>query len=123
MLAKKIDLRNALNHIISVSDLGRGKASKVIQTVEEKKEQYIVMKNNKPQAIIMSIDEYSDLQRMREEYELLQEATLRVAETNEEEYKSFDDVMKELELEDDLDELEDSVDVEWCGMLSFAQRP
>ncbi len=61
MLIKNFDLRNALDHIISVSELGRGKASRVIQDVETNKDQYIVVKNNKPQAIIMSIEEYTEL--------------------------------------------------------------
>jgi len=113
MLEKKIDLRNALDHIISVSELGRGQASKVIQNVESNKEQYIVVKNNKPQAIIMSIEEYSDLQNLREEYELMKLATQRVAESNDAEYSSFDEVMKEFDIdEEEIDKIEDSVDIE-----------
>jgi prevent-host-death family protein len=107
MLEKKMDLRNALDHIISVSELGRGKASKVIQNVESNKEQYIVVKNNKPQAIIMSIEEYSDLQRLREEYELLKLATQRVAESNEADYSTIDEVMKEFGIDEE--ELDNSL--------------
>ncbi|MBF4691507.1 hypothetical protein [Fusibacter ferrireducens] len=44
MIAKNLDLRSALDHIISVFDLGRGKASKVIQDVEKNKDPYIVVK-------------------------------------------------------------------------------
>jgi len=113
MLEKKMDLRNALDHIISVSELGRGKASKVIQNVESNKEQYIVVKNNKPQAIIMSIEEYSDLQKLREEYELLKLAAQRVAENTDAEYKTLDDVMKELNIDEkELEDVEDDVDIE-----------
>jgi len=113
MSEKKMDLRNALDHIISVSELGRGKASKVIQNVESNKEQYIVVKNNKPQAIIMSIEEYSDLQKLREEYELLKLAAQRVSESNDAEYRSIDDVMKDLDIDEkDLEDLEDDVDIE-----------
>ncbi|MBI9014641.1 MAG: type II toxin-antitoxin system Phd/YefM family antitoxin [Clostridiales bacterium] len=108
-----MDLRNALDNIISVSELGRGKASKVIQNVESNKEQYIVVKNNKPQAIIMSIEEYSDLQKLREEYELLKLAAQRVSESNDAEYRSIDDVMKDLDIDEkDLEDLEDDVDIE-----------
>ena len=113
MLEKKMDLRNALDHIISVSELGRGKASKVIQNVESNKEQYIVVKNNKPQAIIMSVEEYSDLQKLREEYELLKLAAQRVAENTDAEYKTLDDVMKELNIDEkELEDVEDDVDIE-----------
>lgn len=113
MLNKELDLRNALEHIISVSELGRGKASKVISDVECNKEQYIVVKNNKPQAIIMSIDEYSELQKLKEEYGLLQVASQRVAETNDDEYISYKDVINELDITDDeLKELADDVEIE-----------
>lgn len=113
MLTKKLDLRNALNHIISVSDLGRGKASKVINNVESNNEQYIVVKNNKPQAIIMSIEDYSSLQSLREEYELLQIAAQRVAETDSEGYKTFEEVLDELDIDqDELEDIEDTVDIE-----------
>lgn len=113
MLTKELDLRNALEHIISVSELGRGKASKVISDVECNKEQYIVVKNNKPQAIIMSIEEYSELQRLKEEYSLLQLASLRVAEANEDEYKSFNEVIDELDItEAELEKLADDVEIE-----------
>jgi len=52
--------------MISVSELGRGQASKVIQAVEEQGNPYIVIKNNKPQAVIISINEYTELLRAKE---------------------------------------------------------
>ncbi len=113
MLARRQDFRGALDHIISVSDLGRGKASKVIQSVESSKEQFIVVKNNKPQAIIMSVDEYNELLESKEELELLLLATKRLKDADQSEYTSFEDVMKEFDITDDeLDDLEDSVVIE-----------
>jgi prevent-host-death family protein len=113
MLARRQDFRGALDHIISVSDLGRGKASKVIQSVESSKEQFIVVKNNKPQAIIMSVDEYNELLEYKEELELLLLATKRLKENEESEYSTFEEVMKEFDItEEELDELEDSVEIE-----------
>lgn len=113
MLAKRQDFRGALDHIISVSDLGRGKASKVIQSVELNKEQFIVVKNNKAQAVIMSVDEYNELLESREELELLTLATSQLQNDDESEYTDFDDMLKELNItEEELDELEDSVVIE-----------
>jgi prevent-host-death family protein len=113
MLARRQDFRGALDHIISVSDLGRGKASKVIQSVESSKEQFIVVKNNKPQAIIMSVDEYNELLEYKEELELLLLATKRLKENEESEYSTFEEVMKEFDItEEELDALEDSVEIE-----------
>jgi prevent-host-death family protein len=58
--------------MISVSELGRGQASKVIQSVEDTGNPYIVVKNNKPQAVIISIDEYSNLMRTKDNLASLQ---------------------------------------------------
>lgn len=113
MIAKNFDLRNALDHIISVSDLGRGKASKVIQDVEKNKDQYIVVKNNKPQAVILSVDEYNKLMETREELELLLMATKRINESNPSEYSSLKTVMEEFGINDsELEKLVESVEIE-----------
>lgn len=61
-----MDLRNVFNCMISVSELGRGQASKVIQAIEENGNPYIVVKNNKPQAVIISINDYVDFMRAKD---------------------------------------------------------
>lgn len=66
----KNDLFNILNKCISVSEFSRGRASKIIQDVSDNKEQYIVLKNNKPQAVIISIADYISLLEIKERLEL-----------------------------------------------------
>lgn len=61
-----MDLRTVFNCMISVSELGRGQASKVIQAVEDQGTPYIVIKNNKPQAVIVSIHEYIELMKAKD---------------------------------------------------------
>ncbi len=61
-----MDLRKVFDCMISVSELGRGQASRVIQAVEDVGNPYIVVKNNKPQAVIISIDEYTELMRAKD---------------------------------------------------------
>jgi prevent-host-death family protein len=61
-----MDLRQVFERMISVSDLGRGQASKVMQIVEETGLPFFVMKNNKPQAAIISIRDYDELVKSRE---------------------------------------------------------
>lgn len=113
MLAKNLDLRAALDHMISVSELGRGQASKVVQDVEQNKEQYIVVKNNKPQAIIISIDEYMNLMEAREELELFTLAQKRINHGSVQESVPFEEVLKELGLStDELDKIKDKVELE-----------
>ncbi|MGI6450596.1 MAG: type II toxin-antitoxin system Phd/YefM family antitoxin [Desulfitobacteriia bacterium] len=67
-----MDLRKVFDCMISVSELGRGQASKVIQAVEDEGNPYIVIKNNKPQAVIVSIDEYTELMKARDILKSLQ---------------------------------------------------
>ncbi|MDR1070299.1 MAG: type II toxin-antitoxin system Phd/YefM family antitoxin [Gracilibacteraceae bacterium] len=61
-----MDLSQMLGRMISVSELGRGQASKVMQAVEETGQPYIVMKNNKAQAVIISVRDYDELLKTRE---------------------------------------------------------
>ncbi|NLI93893.1 MAG: type II toxin-antitoxin system Phd/YefM family antitoxin [Peptococcaceae bacterium] len=61
-----MDLRKVFDCMISVSELGRGQASKVIQAVEDFGNPFIVVKNNKPQAVIVSINEYTELMRAKD---------------------------------------------------------
>lgn len=61
-----MDLRHVFDCMISVSELGRGQASKVIQAIEETGNPHIIVKNNKPQAVIISIQDYMDLLRSRD---------------------------------------------------------
>ena len=97
--------------MISVSDLGRGQASRVIQDVEKTKEQYIVVKNNKPQAVLISIEEYMNLMESKEELELLLIANERMKIQNES--IDFNQVLDEFGLsEKELDLIESDVDIE-----------
>ncbi|MDR0433918.1 MAG: type II toxin-antitoxin system Phd/YefM family antitoxin [Gracilibacteraceae bacterium] len=61
-----MDLRQVFERMISVSELGRGQASKVMQTVDETGLPFFVVKNNKPQAVIISIRDYAELLKARE---------------------------------------------------------
>jgi PHD/YefM family antitoxin component YafN of YafNO toxin-antitoxin module len=109
----KTDLREILGKLISVSDLSRGMASKIIQQVGENKEQYIVMKNNKAEAVILSIEEYVELSEARENLELLQIANERIKNFKPEESFSHDDILKMYNIsEEKLDKLMDTVEIE-----------
>lgn len=111
MLARNFDLRPAINHMISVSDLGRGQASRVIQDIEKSKEQYIVVKNNKPQAVLISIEEYMSLMESKEELELLLIANDRMK--VQKESIDFEQILDEFGLsENELDQIESDVDIE-----------
>lgn len=54
-----IDLTERL---VPVSDFSQGKAGKIFADVYENNMEYIVLKNNQPTAVIISIQEYKNLQ-------------------------------------------------------------
>ncbi|NSW90359.1 MAG: type II toxin-antitoxin system Phd/YefM family antitoxin [Firmicutes bacterium] len=109
----KLDLRDVIGRLISVSDLSRGMASKIIQRVGKNKEQYIIVKNNKPEAIILSVDEYTDLLETKENFELLKMANERIKNFNQNETLTRDDIIKEYNIsEERLDKLMETVEIE-----------
>ena len=95
---------NILDSIIPISLFNKGQANKIFSDVK-KFGTRIVVKNNVPECILMSPQNY---QRMMEEYEnaiLAVEAEKRLSQSTE--YISHDDVMKEFGLSDsDLDDVE-----------------
>ena len=109
----KVDLRDIIRRFISVSDLSRGMASKIIQRVGKNKEQYIVVKNNKPEAVILSVDEYTNLLEASENLELLQTANERIKNFNQQETLSHDEILKQYNIsEERLDKLAETVEIE-----------
>ena len=109
----KTDLRNIIGKLISVSDLSRGMASKIIQKVGKDKEQYIVVKNNKPEAVILSVEEYMELMEAKEDLQLLQLADSRMKNYASEETASHDDVLNRYNIkEEKLDKLMETVEIE-----------
>ncbi len=95
---------NILDSIIPISLFNKGQANKIFSDVK-KFGTRIVVKNNVPECILMSPQNY---QRMMEEYEnaiLAVEAEKRLSQSTE--YITHDDVMKEFGLSDsDLDDVE-----------------
>ncbi|ATW24475.1 type II toxin-antitoxin system Phd/YefM family antitoxin [Candidatus Formimonas warabiya] len=112
-----------IDRLVSVSDFSKGKTAKIFDDIKKNRSEYIILKNNQPAAVLLSLEEYTEivgkakkmeslLERI-EESRLLKEAK-RVAEGyNPQEAYSIHDVLTELEItEQDIDELEDTVVLE-----------
>ncbi len=67
------DLRAVVDSIVSITDLSRGKASKVVQNVAEEGREYIIVKNNEPQAVLLSVNDYTRLMNDHERVKQLEE--------------------------------------------------
>lgn len=48
--------------LVSISDFSQGKAGKIFSEVAKNNKEYIVLKNNQPIAVLLSIKEYREIQ-------------------------------------------------------------
>jgi prevent-host-death family protein len=117
------DLRAVIDSIISITDLSRGKVSKVVQNVAEDGREYIIVKNNEPQAVLLSVNDYTrlmnDHERVRqleeelENLELLLIAEERLKNARPEDFIEENEVLKELGISSsEVRKLIDSVEIE-----------
>lgn len=60
MSATLLDLTERL---VPISDFSQGKAGKIFNDVAENNKEYIVLKNNQPTAVLVSVKEYRDIQK------------------------------------------------------------
>ena len=60
--------------LVPISDFSQGKAGKIFSDVAENNKQYIVLKNNQPTAVLISIEEYKETQKKIEKLEKFLEA-------------------------------------------------
>lgn len=48
--------------LVPISDFSQGKAGKIFADVSENNNEYIILKNNQPTAVLVSIKEYKEIQ-------------------------------------------------------------
>lgn len=49
--------------LVPISDFSQGKAGKIFSDVYENNTEYLVLKNNQPTAVVISVNEYKEAQR------------------------------------------------------------
>lgn len=49
------------DHFVSVSEFSQGKANRIFNDVANNNQEYVVVKNNKPTAVVLSVEEYQKL--------------------------------------------------------------
>lgn len=59
--------------LVPVSDFSQGKAGKIFSDVAENNSEYIVLKNNQPTAVVISVAQYKNLQTRLAKFERLLE--------------------------------------------------
>lgn len=118
----KYSIEEFAEKLISVSDFSQGKAGKIISEVAENNSEYIIMKNNQPTAILISVKEYNQMQDKIAKLERFLEdiEDLRLLHLANERMKnpdinwtSFEDLVEELGFTmEEIDELAESVEIE-----------
>lgn len=57
--------------LVSISEFSQGKAGKIFADVAGNNNEYIVLKNNQPTAVVLSVEEYRRMQENVTEYDTL----------------------------------------------------
>ena len=104
------------DRLIPISDFSKGKTSQIFDDVKNNNAEYVVLKNNQPTALVISIDSYRELLEKAakmetlmdkiEESRLLKTAAARLDKKTE--MTDFKDVIKEFGFTDD--EIFDNLD-------------
>ena len=84
-----------LQSLVPISQFNKGQAAKIFDRLHSEKE-LIVLKNNQPSAVILSLEEYTRLTEIEEDYFLLLEANRRIKENGDKKTVSLDSVMDHL---------------------------
>jgi prevent-host-death family protein len=59
--------------LVPISDFSQGKAGKIFNDVSENNSEYIVLKNNQPTAVLLSVKEYRQIQEKLSQLEQISE--------------------------------------------------
>ena len=98
-----VDMMNAM---VPITRFNKGEASKIFDEVESTGTK-IVVKNNRPACVLISPGQYEALMEMLSDYLLSAEAEKRMADNNDSENITHEQMLKELGItEKDLDDVD-----------------
>ncbi len=116
MNATLLDLTERL---VPISDFSQGKAGKIFNDVAENNNEYIILKNNQPTAVLLSVKEYREIQAKSAQLEELLEKIenirlLKLAESRaDNNTSSFETFVKDQGFSmEELEEISESVEFE-----------
>ncbi len=114
-----LQLAEFTEKLIPISDFSQGKAGKVFRDVAENDSEYVVLRNNQPTAVVMSVKEYKDAQAKLDMFEKLLEKIedirlLNLAKAREgDDSRDFEDFVNETGFSmEELKALSESVNIE-----------
>jgi antitoxin StbD len=89
-----------MNSLVPITQFNRGQASRIFDRIQSER-RLIVLKNNQPEAVILSPAEYERLSEIEENYYLLSEAQARVEKSGDKPTVTDAEVMKELGIKEE----------------------
>ena len=105
--------------LVPISDFSQGKAGKIFSDVYENNNEYIVLKNNQPTAVVISVYQYKETQRKIARLEKILDMIenmrlLKIAESrNSDSFISFEELVAEEGFSmEELEKLAESVEIE-----------
>jgi len=105
--------------LVPISDFSQGKAGKIFSDVYQNNTEYIVLKNNQPTAVVLSVAQYKETQRKVAQLERILDMMenmrlLKVAESRKDNgYIDFEDLVAEEGFSmEELEKLSESVEFE-----------
>ena len=110
---------NMTEKLIPISDFSQGKAGKIFNDVAQNNSEYIVLKNNQPTAVLISVKEYQDTQKKLARLEKFMEAIETIRLLKLAQSRSLDDttsfesfITEEGFSMEELEQLAESVEIE-----------
>ncbi|MDW7667359.1 MAG: type II toxin-antitoxin system Phd/YefM family antitoxin [Bacillota bacterium] len=105
-----MDKYNILSDIVSISSFNKGKAGKIFDEMK-KTGMKIVVKNNKPECVMLTPQKYEELIEKVENYDLLMEAAERYEKSSNKDFIDEKELLKRFKIEDkDLENVEVELD-------------
>ena len=87
---------NFADKLIPISDFSKGKTAQIFEDVKNNNAEYIVLKNNQPTALVISIDNYREMADKAAKMELLLDKIANERISDGHETTDFNDVITEL---------------------------
>ena len=118
-----VTLLDLTERLVPISDFSQGKAGKIFNDVAENDNEYIILKNNQPSAVLLSVKEYREIQEKSakleellgkiENIKLLKLAESRSSEQTDEHTTSFETFVQEQGYSmEELEDISESVEFE-----------
>lgn len=118
-----VTLLDLTERLVPISDFSQGKAGKIFNDVAENDNEYIILKNNQPTAVLLSVKEYREIQEKSakleellgkiENIKLLKIAESRSSEQTDEHTTSFETFVQEQGYSmEELEDISESVEFE-----------